>query len=249
MSRPRPVVGSQPGRLVATMLRALTAELSEPGRYRRGKEYARDGAVTDIDIQPGSVWGLVLGSRRQPYEVTLQVDAAPDDEIDAADDGGLNAQALLIPGRDEMAVWCSCPDEAGLLCKHAVATLLVFADESALEPELLARWRTASTDTDEVDRPDVVGDRLIGRGRVIDDGVAASAPPRHDPPAHLATSSRSVPARVDPLAGMVDARRPLPVTATLPAYEPPAPPPAELLDPAQRLLHELLTEAISTIRR
>ena len=85
MSRPRRSLGNQPGRLVATMLRALAAELSDPGRYARAKAYARDGAVIEIDIRPGVVAGLVLGSRRDPYEVLLVADPAPADEIAAAD--------------------------------------------------------------------------------------------------------------------------------------------------------------------
>ena len=43
---------------------------------------------------------------------------------------------------------CTCPDAGGgLMCKHAIATLLVFADEVAIEPELLARWRRATRST------------------------------------------------------------------------------------------------------
>ena len=76
MTRPRHAFGQQPGRLAATMLRALAAELSEPGRYARGKAYARDGAVIDIDIREGSIGGLVLGSRPDPYEARLVVDPA-----------------------------------------------------------------------------------------------------------------------------------------------------------------------------
>ena len=85
VSRPRRSLGNQHGRLVATMLRALAAELSDPGRSARAKAYARDGAVIEIDIRPGVVSGLVLGSRRDPYEVFLAADPAPAEEIAAAD--------------------------------------------------------------------------------------------------------------------------------------------------------------------
>ncbi len=145
MSRPRRSFGNQPGRLVATMLRALAAELSDPGRYSRAKAYARDGAVIEIDIRPEVVSGLVLGSRRDPYEVLLAVDPAPADEIARADTAVTATMTMLIPGRDELAVSCTCPDAGGapgVLCKHAVAVLLVLADETSVEPELLIRWRT-----------------------------------------------------------------------------------------------------------
>ncbi len=149
MSRPRRSFGNQPGRLVATMLRALAAELSDPGRYSRAKAYARDGAVIEIDTRPEVVSGLVLGSRRDPYEVLLVADPAPADEIERADPAALASMTMLIPGRDELSVSCSCPDAGGfpgMLCKHAVAVLLVLADETNIEPGLLIRWRTAVGD-------------------------------------------------------------------------------------------------------
>ena len=62
MSAPRRTVGTNPaGRLPAAMLRALAAELSDPGRFSRAKSYARDGAVVDIEIEPGQVRGAGAG--------------------------------------------------------------------------------------------------------------------------------------------------------------------------------------------
>ena len=95
MSRPRRSFGNQPGQLVATMLRALAAEVSDPGRYSRAKAYARDGAVIEIDIRPEVVSGLVLGSRREPYEVLLTVDPAPADEIERAHPAQLGSMTML----------------------------------------------------------------------------------------------------------------------------------------------------------
>ena len=64
MTAPRRSTGTNPaGRLPAAMLRALAAELSDPGRFSRAKAYAHDGAVIDIVIEPGQVRGLVQGSR------------------------------------------------------------------------------------------------------------------------------------------------------------------------------------------
>ena len=72
--RPRRFFGPDPkGRLPATMLRALTAELADPGRFSRAKAYARDDAVTDIQIEPGSVRAVVQGTRPEPYVATVQV--------------------------------------------------------------------------------------------------------------------------------------------------------------------------------
>ena len=60
VSPPRRSVGTDPaGRLPAAMLRALAAELSDPGRFSRAKAYAHDGAVIDIAIEAGT--GAWLG--------------------------------------------------------------------------------------------------------------------------------------------------------------------------------------------
>ena len=141
--RPRQAgFGQQPGRLAATMLRALSAELSDPTRYARGKSYARDGAVIDIEVRSGEVAGEVLGSRRDAYKVSLFADPAP---LRGGTDLSLASPAsvvALIPDRTEISIDCTCPDAGGgLMCKHAIATLLVFADEVAIEPVLLGRWR------------------------------------------------------------------------------------------------------------
>jgi hypothetical protein len=207
------------------MLRALAAELSDPGRSARAKAYARDGAVIEIDIRPGVVSGLVLGSRRDPYEVLLAADPAPAEEIAAADPSKLATLTMLIPGRDELAVSCSCPDAGGapgLLCKHAIAVLLVLADETSIEPELLIRWRTSAGDGAG---PPVGVARLPRRGRAI----------------------AGQPARVDPLAGLLDSPAPVPQLPQLPARPVTVPPAAALDDPAARLLYELYADAVAAM--
>jgi hypothetical protein len=227
MSRPRRTFGNQPGRVVAAMLRALAAELSDSGRYARAKAYARDGAVIEIDIRAHTVTGLVLGSRRQPYEVLLAADPASAEEISAADPAVLGSMTMLVPGREELSVACTCPDAAGLVggpCKHAVALLLVLADEASIEPELLVRWR--SPDPDDRGRS-LDAHRLPGRGRI-------GAP---------------VAARVDVLAGLLDARQPLPELPRVTRRRLPAPPPAALTDRLARLLHELHADAVATVSR
>lgn len=230
MTPPRHAFGQQPGRLVATMLRALAAELSEPGRYARGKSYARDGAVIDIDLRPGVAAGLVLGSRRDPYEVHLVADPAPTDELARASVAHPATMSLLIPGRDELSVACTCPDAAGSLCKHAVAVLLVLADETSIEPNLLTRWRTAPYGTGGVARPGPALVRLAPRGR--------SATPVGEAP--------KAAARVDVLAGMLGATAALPELPTIAPAER-APPPLALADATIRLVDELTRSALAAI--
>ena len=84
------------------MLRALTAELSDPGRFSRAKAYARDGAVVDIEIQPGEVRIEVLGSRYEPYQTRVWATPAED----------RTSTIGLVPERDELGAECTCPDDA-----------------------------------------------------------------------------------------------------------------------------------------
>ena len=153
------------------MLRALAAELSDPGRFSRAKAYARDGAVVDIVIEPGEVRGEIQGSRYEPYVATIYAAPAPIDE-------GLLG---LIPERSELMATCSCPDaETFGVCKHALAVLLVLADELTIEPDLLARWRGGDPGTSPVATPepeaiDAVGPLLRASGPLPDRVVI---PPR-----------------------------------------------------------------------
>ena len=67
MSRPRkPFGANHPGRLPATMMKVLAAEMSDPSRLRRGKQYAKDGSVLDIVIDPGIATCEIQGSRSTP---------------------------------------------------------------------------------------------------------------------------------------------------------------------------------------
>jgi hypothetical protein len=130
MSRPRKPFGpNPPGRLPATMLKVLAAEMSDQGRLSRGRRYHQDDAITDIVIGHGSVTAEVQGSRREPYIVTIEVDAGSG-----------------IPRRSEIWATCTCPDDSGTgadLCKHAVAVMFTLSDEVSIDPELLERWRAS----------------------------------------------------------------------------------------------------------
>ncbi len=148
MSRPRkPFGASHPGRLPATMIKVLAAEMSDPSRLRRGKQYAKDGSVLDIVIEPGVVTCEIQGSRSTPYIASVEVTAG---------DG--------MPLRRDISTRCTCPDDHnwdGYACKHVVAAMFVLSDEFLLEPELLDVWRNRSSPTDD-DTPLRVG---VGSGR------------------------------------------------------------------------------------
>lgn len=243
MSRPRHAFGNQPGRLPATLLRALSAELSDPGRYRRAKDYARDGAVIEIDIRPGVVAGQVLGSRRDPYEVMIYSDAIDEADLDVARER--NSIVSLIPERTELAVTCTCPDaDGGMMCKHALAVLMVVADEVSIEPELLARWRSHGESTD--DSP-LQGTRLRSAPSVVDQ---RSAPRGATPPGRPEPSRAPAPPRVDVLARLLASPAPIIAIPELPPLLASAltTPPARH-DAASRLLDAVIDDALHYLRR
>jgi len=175
VSRPRkPFGANHPGRLPATMIKVLAAEMSDPSRLRRGKQYAKDGSVLDIVIDPGAITCEIQGSRSTPY--IAEVAVTPGDGM---------------PLRRDVTFNCTCPDDDnwdGYACKHVVATLFTLSDEFLMEPELLDVWRgrpagsidvpvqDENDDDDDQDGPDVDGAegdrverrrghlRLVGRG-------------------------------------------------------------------------------------
>lgn len=157
MSRPRrPFGANPPGRLAATLLKVLAAEMSEPVRLARGKRYWAQDAVIDIVVGHGAATAEVQGSRRQPYVVTIET---------AAGQGA--------PSRRDVRVWCTCPDDEGhgrSACKHAVAALFALSDEVAADPDVLARWRRSDRVPDTSHADDSDGDDS--------DSATASGAPR-----------------------------------------------------------------------
>jgi len=112
------------------MMKVLAAEMSDPSRLRRGKQYARDSSVLDITIEAGTVTCEIQGSRATPYIASLEVTAG---------DG--------MPLRRDVSFACNCPDDGnwdGYACKHVVAAMFTLSDEFLLEPELLDVWRGQS---------------------------------------------------------------------------------------------------------
>jgi hypothetical protein len=230
VSRPRHAFGAQPGRLPATLLRALCAELSDPARYRRAKDYARDGAVIDLDIRPGAVVGEVLGSRRSPYRVTIVADPV--------DDAATASPVMLIPERTELAVACTCPDaDSGAMCKHALALLLVFADEVSIEPELLARWRAPG------DAAPAGTVRLRGRAALVPRA-------RPDPGWDRGGRRSPAPVPVDVLAPLLASPTPIGALGPMVPLAPEAlrTPPARA-DAMSVVLDGVLADAVATVRR
>ena len=138
-------------------------------RLPRGRTYVRSGCVVDLKIAPGTVHGLVSGSR--VYTVTVNVAAIPKVRWksvcqDCA--GAIDSLVELLEGRfskvtmerlcqektgmspfpAEMKFNCTCPDSARM-CKHVAAVLYGIGARFDEKPELLFTLRN-------VDRQDLI---------------------------------------------------------------------------------------------
>ncbi len=115
------------------MLNVLVAGLSDPSRLGRGRTYARQGAVDELDVEPGLLTGSVQGSSSQPYDVAVRVEPAE----------SFDSISALVPGRRDIRFSCSCPDSSDP-CKHAIAVVIAFASLVADDPQMLGLWRGAT---------------------------------------------------------------------------------------------------------
>ena len=139
------------------------------GRFARGRNYALSGQVTSLRIEGPHVEATVVGSRSDPYAVTVdfrEPDDAAHDRIVArlkgepmliarllTDDLPLEVEAIfreegfaLFPGgklgprRYDVTTRCSCPDYANP-CKHSTAVLLLLGEEASWRPSTLLEFR------------------------------------------------------------------------------------------------------------
>lgn len=120
------------------MVKVLAAEMSDPSRHRKGKQYATDGSILDIIIEPGIVTCEIQGSRSTPYVASVEV-----------------LPGSGMPLRRDLTCSCSCPDDdnwSGHACKHVVATLYTLSNEFLIEPELLDVWRNNTDGTQVADK-------------------------------------------------------------------------------------------------
>jgi hypothetical protein len=224
VSRPRkPFGANHPGRLPATMMKVLAAEMSDPSRLRRGKQYAKDGSVLDIVIDPGTVTCEIQGSRATPYIAVVAV-----------------TPGNGMPLRRDVKFTCTCPDNDNWddhACKHVVATMFVLSDEFLLEPELLDVWRGRASNHvadigdhgDEDEDDDDVRSSGVGSGTTASVGVGSGTTGRHlrlvRPGEGASVRWENVRAAGDPLADLLRIAEgaSLPEIATIERVEPDLP--------------------------
>ncbi len=175
------------GRLASTLLSVAVAGMADPPRFRRGKLYVVEGAVTRLELSPGQLLATVVGSRDEPYQVVAAVSMVPRPEGPIE---SLRTQLTrLTPEGGDLIVSCTCPDWDDP-CKHAVAALLAFSAELVGRPELLLEWRCQpATDSEVAPGRAAVGSRALRgseRHLRLAHSVATQQEPEspHDPLVH-----------------------------------------------------------------
>lgn len=141
--------------------------LIDPGRLRRGQNYARRGQVLSIEETKNGIEARVQGSRPAPYKVKIRLSKLSKQQWEQvldtlADQAIFSAQLLagempqeietvfeaagasLFPASaEELQTECSCPDPA-IPCKHVAAVHHLLGEQFDEEPFLLFRLRGRS---------------------------------------------------------------------------------------------------------
>jgi uncharacterized Zn finger protein len=130
-------------------------------RLPRGRTYARNGSVIDLQVEPGRVGALVIGS--DCYQIDISIAplspkrwgaiksecAGKIDSVVELLQGSLSKGVMeivtrkgegLFPAPKEIALSCSCPDWADM-CKHVAAALYGVGARLDSEPAALFTLR------------------------------------------------------------------------------------------------------------
>jgi len=165
-------------------------------RLGRGRSYARQGQVVELELEKGSVSALVQGSRDAPYLVRMRFSMlsstdwkkitraiAEDEELTVSlvsgripeniEDafGALNL-SLFPATSGDLKTACSCPDQANP-CKHIAAVYYLLGEEFDRDPFLIFRLRG-------IDRSEII-EAIGGPAALRGAPVPAPAPPKPEP--------------------------------------------------------------------
>ncbi len=167
----------------------LEAYSDYSNRLPRGRTYARNGSILDLQIVQGRIDALVSGTRF--YNVSIRIDTLPVErwsavreacagQIDSLVDllqGQLSdgvmavvtrTQTGLFPSPREIHLGCSCPDWA-VMCKHVAAVLYGVGNRLDHVPEMLFSLRGVDPSAmveEALERG--VAPRCQGGGRTLD---------------------------------------------------------------------------------
>ncbi len=130
-------------------------------RLARGRHYAREGQVLEMDVAPAVVAARVQGSSPEPYETRLELPALSADawravaaamasraiflarllsgEMPRNIEEAFDAAGVALFPIDEVTFFCSCPDS--WVCKHVAAVCYLLAESFDVDPFLMFTWR------------------------------------------------------------------------------------------------------------
>lgn len=205
-------------------------------RLPRGRTYARNGSIIDLQITKGAISALVMGSSLYELDFTIkpleksrwttiksrcigQIDSLVELLQGRFSDASMRVltdpETGLFPSSPEIKKTCSCPDWAGL-CKHLAAVLYGIGARLDEKPELLFLLRG-------VDHLDLLEGAPTGTGAAkpsaldsadladvfgIEIAAAKSSPPKKKIPRPKIPASRTLkPAKKSPPAPRPAARR------------------------------------------
>ncbi|MFW5859925.1 MAG: hypothetical protein ACOCYP_07850 [Planctomycetota bacterium] len=155
-------------------------------RLPRGRRYARNGSVVDLQLQPGRIDAYIAGSKTYHASISVTtVEPARWRAMCTDCGGGIDSLVELLQGRLDQAVMqrlcrqndglfptprqfrfsCSCPDCA-TMCKHVAAVLYGVGNRLDHRPELLFTLRGV----DPADLIASAGTGLATAGAGVDSG-------------------------------------------------------------------------------
>jgi uncharacterized Zn finger protein len=161
-------------------------------RLGRGRSYARQGQVVELELEKGSVSALVQGSRDAPYLVRMRLSMlsstdwkkvtraiSQDAELSHSLVSGIIPENIeeafeplglsLFPTTSgDLKTACSCPDQANP-CKHIAAVYYLLGEEFDRDPFLIFRLRG-------IDRSEIV-EAIGGPAALRGAPVPAPEPP------------------------------------------------------------------------
>lgn len=139
----------------------LEAYSDYSNRLPRGRTYARNGSIIDLQIKPGKIEAIVSGSAIYTISIAIstltkaswtslkdecsQSITSLIDLLQGRFDAGVMQRLAhptegMFPRPKEIKMKCSCPDSAGL-CKHLAAVLYGVGNRLDSSPELLFTLR------------------------------------------------------------------------------------------------------------
>ncbi len=179
--------------------------LADPNRLPRGRTYARQDRVRNVEVEPGMMRAAVHGS--EIYAATLAVNLLDNarwngllDEVVGraklsaallAGEVPRELHEILLPGPGDLTPDCNCPDGADP-CKHAAALCYVAADVFDADPFALMLLRGRG-------REQVLSELRRRRSALLGTTVATESnrPRGNDPGMSAAAAFRQEPEQVN----------------------------------------------------